>query len=338
MCAPAFADVHCVRMRRLRLATVTACAVLAATAAPAAAQREAEPQAHEVRLDVDISVEREANGALVEGTYIFTPSKLNRVDEVVPILRRFVRHPSALWVRIIRHGYSREPVTGAAAGGILQLGPTYVSATGGIEYNVVDYDPGEHAYWALPLQVEAGVRPMEGLSVGAFYSNRLVLSAVRDERIPGLQAERDGNDQKIGGRVAFATPNDRLYLTLSGWGRIADWTFVEFHPGDVSIRGFGAEARLTLQLTSSFSFGFRGAVSRDHWVNDRLDDDLPGFVGVETDRQVLGLRGGVEVIYWHKGRHGFRFGLGGGYDGAPPTRNNRETGVLQIGLGVITRF
>ena len=328
--------VHCVRMRRS--SAIPVALFIALGAAPAFAQRQPEPQAHEVRLDVDISVEREANGAFIDGQYTFTPSKLNRVDEVVPILRRFVRHPSALWVRIIRHGYSREPVTGAAAGGILQLGPTYVSATGGIEYDVVDYDPGEHAYWALPLQLEAGVRPMEGLSVGAFYANRMVLGAVRDDRIPGLQAERDGKDQKIGGRVAFATPNDRLYATLSVWGRLADWTFVEFHPGDVTIRGIAAEARLTLQLTSSFSFGFRGSFSRDHWVNDRDDDDLADFVGVETDRHVIGVRGGAEVIYWHKGRYGFRFGLGGGYDAAPPTRNNRETGVLQIGLGVITRF
>jgi hypothetical protein len=323
-------------MRRPSLCLLAAGVALAAT--PAAAQRQPEPQAHEVRLDVDISVEREANGAYVEGQYTWTPAKLNRVDEVVPILRRYVRHPSAVWVRILRHGYSREPVTGASAGGILQLGPAYVTATGGIEYNVVEYDPGEHAYWALPVQAEAGFRPAEGMSVGAFYTMRPVLKAVRDDFIPGAQAERDGNDQRIGGRIAYATPGDTLFASLAGWGRFADWTFEEFHPGDVSIRGLGADARVGFQLTSSFTFGLRFSIARDQWDNDREGDDEPAFVGERTERDVVGLRGGAEVVYWHKGRFGFRFGLGGGYEGAPPTRNNRETGVVQIGLGVITRF
>jgi hypothetical protein len=330
-------------MSRLPLAVALACCL----AAPAAAQRTPEPQAHEVRLDVDISVEREANGANIEGTYIFTPSKINRVDEVVPILRRFVRHPSAIWVRLLRNGYSREPVTGGSAGGILQLGPAYVTGGAGIELNVVDYDPTEDGYWALPFIAEVGFRPMEGLSVGAFFAGRKVIGNTLDD-FQLVQAKRSGLDSRIGGRAAFATPNDRIYATLSGWGRIANWDFTgecindsltcarDTHAGEMTIRGFGTEARVWFQLTGSFTLGLRLELASDKWVNDRLAFDE--LIGVETERTVFGLRGGAEVVYWHKGRYGFRFGLGGGFEGAPPVFDNRETGVVQVGLGVITRF
>lgn len=330
-----------------RLLPAAAIALACALATPAAAQRTPEPQAHEVRLDVDISVEREANGANIEGTYTFTPSKINRVDEVVPILRRFVRHPSAIWVRLLRNGYSREPVTGASAGGILQLGPLYVSGGAGIEQDVVDYDPLEEAYWAVPFFGELGFRPMEGLSIGAFYAGRAVIGNSLDDVLL-VQAKRSGLESRIGGRVAFATPNDRIYATLSGWGRIVDWDFTgecvsvsvscasAAHEGEMTIRGFGAEGRVWFQLTSSFTLGLRVEIANDRWVNDRLDFD--DVIGVETERTVFGIRGGAEVVYWHKGRYGFRFGLGGGFEGAPPVANNRETGIVQVGLGVITRF
>src|SRR5687767_13320637 len=113
-------------MRSLAFAAVCLLAV------PAAA-REAEPQAHEVRVDLDIAVERQANSASFDAQYTFTPSALNRTDDVVPILRRFVRHPSALWGRVRRLGYTRESVTGGDVGGILQLGPGYASGEVGLE-------------------------------------------------------------------------------------------------------------------------------------------------------------------------------------------------------------
>src|SRR5688572_12106414 len=125
-----------------------------------AAAREAEPQLHEVRIDLDIGVERAANSAYFDAQYTFTPGSINRTDDVVAILRRFVRHPSSLWARIIRHGYTRESVTGGRLGGILNLGPAYASAEAGLEHDLVDFDPLEHAYWAVPLTVEAGLRPV----------------------------------------------------------------------------------------------------------------------------------------------------------------------------------
>src|SRR5262245_58375258 len=107
-------------MRCLALAAATFIAF------PAAA-REAEPQKHEVRLDLDVGVEKEANSAFFDAQYTFTPASINRTDDVVPILRRYVRHPSALWVRARRLGYTRESVTGGDLGGILHLSPAYVS-------------------------------------------------------------------------------------------------------------------------------------------------------------------------------------------------------------------
>jgi hypothetical protein len=34
----------------------------------------------------------------------------------------------------------------------------------------------------------------------------------------------------------------------------------------------------------------------------------------------------------------YAFGVGGGFEGKPPTVNARETGIEQLDLGVITRF
>jgi hypothetical protein len=315
-----------------------AAAAMVLSSFPAAAAREADPQAHEVRIDLDIAIERQANAALFDAQYTFTPETLNRTDEVVPTLRRFVRRASAIWARVIRLGYTRESVTGGALGGILHLGPVHASAELGIEHDLVDYDPGEHAYWALPVTAELGFRPINLLSVGGFYTGRYIVGAIRNDKIPGLQAERSGTDHQIGVRLAYATPTDRLWIHLSAWRRMADWSFDEFHPGDVTIRGLGAAARVAFQLSPTFTLALRGEVHRDHWVNDRLGDDSPIFVGAELDRQVAGGSGGVEIVFWHRGRYGFRFGIGGGYEGAPPTVDNRETAILQIQLGMVTRF
>lgn len=317
-------------MRSLALVAVGLYAI------PAAA-REAEPQPHEVRIDLDIGVERLANSASFDAQYTFTPSAINRTDDVVPILRRFVRHPSAIWVRARRLGYTRESVTGGDVGGTLQLGPVYASGEVGFEHDLVDYDPGEHAYWALPVTLEGGFRPINLLSLGGYYSSRFVVGNSLDDVLV-VQAERSGQDQKIGGHVAFATPNDRVYLNFWAWGRITDWSFEGFHVGDVTIRGLGAAIRVAFQLTSAFTIVVRGDLHRDHWVDKRMGDDDENYVGPDLDRKVLGGSGGVEVFYWHRGRYGFRFGLGGGYEGAPPTFDNRETGILQLNLGLITRF
>src|SRR6188474_2578662 len=111
-----------------------AAALLLALSTPAAA-RVADPQAHEVKLDLDISVESLANAALIDARYIFTPARIDRNDEVVPTLRRFVRHPSNVYVRALRDGYTREPRTGIFGGGRLDLGSFDVGGEVGAEYD-----------------------------------------------------------------------------------------------------------------------------------------------------------------------------------------------------------
>jgi hypothetical protein len=322
-------------MRRLRARALALCCL----APSVAAAIEPEPQQHEVRLDIDLQSERGASGAFVDAQYTWTPGALNRVDEVVPILRRFIRHKTALWVGIGRNGNTREQVTGARAGGIVQVldGRLYTSGEVGIEYDVLSYDRNEHAYWAAPVMVEVGARPLHLLSIGGFYAARPVVAASPSESVQ-TQAERSGREHRFGATLTGATPSDRIFATLSGWLVRSDWEFTGFHPGDLTVRGVGASLRIAFQLSSSFTLQLRGQLRRENWVNARAGDEMVNFVGVDLDRDVLFAHGDAEVIYWHRGRHGFRFGLGGGYDGRPPLVNSRETALFRIGLGLITRF
>jgi hypothetical protein len=302
--------------------------------------RQPQPQRHEVRVDVDISTYQGGNSALVDAQYTFTPESLDRGDEVVPYLRRFVRHPSAVWARILRFGTTDEQVTGARLGGILQLasGRVYASGEAGIEVDSIDNDPAEPGYWAAAYTVEAGARPVELLSIGAFYSGRPVLSAKTTSNLVS-QTSRDGNEHRIGGTLTASTANDRLYLTLSGWDTIADYTFTGIYPGPITVRGGGVSARIAYQATSTLSFQIRGLWRHEHWVDTRTGDDGSTRVGVNTDRTINYALGNLEVIYWFRGRVGFRAGVGGGYSQSPPYVNlRRETAIAQLGLGLVSRF
>ncbi len=304
-----------------------------------AVAREAEPQQHEVRVDVEMQIETQANGAFVTGQYTWTPRALNRVDEVVPILRRFVRHPSELWIRIGRNGNTREQITGARAGGVLQLvdGRLYAGGEIGIEYDTPTYDPNERGYFGMPFDLEVGGRPHQLFSIGGFFGGRAIIGnttfANRD-----TQAERSGIERRFGVRMSAATPNDRIYGSLALFYGAHDWTFEGFHPGDLTAKGPGALLRVAFQLTTNFSLQLRGQTRLESWDNERASDGLPSFVGEELERTVLYAYGNADIIYWYRGRYAFRFGVGGGFEGAPPVINNRETGVFQIGLGLITRF
>jgi len=312
-----------------------AAALLLALSTPAAA-RVADPQAHEVKLDLDISVESLANAALIDARYIFTPARIDRNDEVVPTLRRFVRHPSNVYVRALRDGYTREPRTGIFGGGRLDLGSFDVGGEVGAEYDENGYDDTEHGFFLVPFTVDAGFRPTELFRIGGFYDARPVVANRRNSR-QMVQAERSGWDHRFGARATFSTPNDRVLLDASGFGRIATWTYTEeFHPGDISIQGFGGSVRVSFQVSATFSLALHGEVSRDNWTNERLGDEER--VEGALEREVWNVLGGVEALFWFRGRYGFRFGLGGGYEGAPPVYNSRETAVAQINLGMIARF
>ena len=326
-------------MRRL-LAPCSLSLSLSLLTPAVAGAREEEPQLHEVVVDVDLKVESRANGALINASYTFTPGAINRTDEVVPILRRFVRHPSSLFIGVARTGSTIEEISSARAGGTLQLagGRIYASADGGIDYYVTSNDPNEHGYWAVPINVEVGFRPLNLLSVGGFYGRRTIVDTSRfaDRTLP--ESLRDGQEQRFGLTAAMATPNDRIYATVSGWLSRNDWSFEEFHPGDIKVRGFGASFRASYQLSFGTSIVLRGLVRKENWVNTREGDENPAFVGAHLDRDVVFAYGGADLIYWYKGRFAFRFGFGGGYEGAPPTFASRETGIFQLGLGLVSRF
>jgi hypothetical protein len=315
-----------------------AAALLLLTLSLPAAARTPDPQAHEVKLDLDISIESLANAALFDGRYTYTPARLDRNDEVVPTLRRFVRHPSYVYARGYRDGYTREPRTGIAAGGRYDLGRLDVGGEIGAEYDEIGHDPNEHGFFLVPFSVEAGGRPTELLRVGAFYDGRPVVATRRNSR-QMVQSERSGWDHRFGGRLTFATPNDRLLLDLSGYGRIADWSYTpEFHPGDVTVRAFGGGLRLSYQASATLSLGLHGEADRGTWENRRLGDDDPTYVGSDLEREVWNVLGGIDAVFWFRGRYAFRFGLGGGFKGAPPVYNSRDTAVGQLNFGLITRF
>src|SRR5262249_61144385 len=107
-------------------------------APPAPAQ---ELQYHEVSADADVSIESGTNTSTAALQYTLTPEGIDRQDEVIPSLRRFVRHPSSAFVRIFRKGsVSIESRTGVALGGGVHLVGGRFFARGGL---------GPRAYHAL---------------------------------------------------------------------------------------------------------------------------------------------------------------------------------------------
>ena len=141
-------------------------------ASPALAQ---ELQYHEVSADADVSIESGTNTSTAALQYTLTPEGIDRQDEVIPSLRRFVRHPSSAFVRIFRKGsVSIESRTGVALGGVLHLfdGAFYAGGDIGLQRNDVLFDDfmgGEGHYDILPFHLELGGRPVPLLSLGAYY-------------------------------------------------------------------------------------------------------------------------------------------------------------------------
>jgi hypothetical protein len=311
----------------------------------ARAQREADPQQHEVDVSVDISVETAANAALFDLQYTFTPAGIDRRDVVPAIVRRFERHPSSLWAHIVHDGGSREAITSARLGGILNpVDFLYLEGEAGVERNLTLFDaPGqggrEYGYFAARLRAGVGVRPSDLWSIGAFYEARPVIGTDTDDNFPeGAQSQRSGGEHTFGGTTTFATPGERLFATISAYGHIADWSFINFFPGDLTVRGFGGDVRLGYLITFWTTLQLRTAVTHEHWVDKRINDDTLGIVGADLDRQVTTVHADLDLIYFHQSRYGFRFSLGGGFVGAPPLYNTRDRGVFTLGVGTIIRF
>jgi hypothetical protein len=325
-------------VRRFRvLAPIAVLLLLLSSAAAREREREPDPQRHELRLDLDISVANLANSALFDGQYTFTPGALNRHDEVVPALRRFVRHPSTLWLRVMRDGSSIDTRTGlhAGASGELLGGRLFGALEAGVERDEVNYDPRECGYDAAPFALEAGGRPAPLVALGAFYRGRPTIGATECDP---PNAERSGWEHELGGTFGVATSEDRLFVQLHGGYHVADWTFARSNPGTLTVSGARGGVRLLLQSSARLSWLFQATVSRETWDDRRPFDDIEEEVPKPLERDVVDAVADLGITYWHQGRLGFRFSVGGGYDGEKPIYNGKDRGVIRFGFGVVSRY
>src|SRR5262249_38670336 len=173
-------------------------------APPAPAQ---ELQYHEVSADADVSIESGTNTSTAALQYTLTPEGIDRQDEVIPSLRRFVRHPSSAFVRIFRKGsVSIESRTGVALGGGRHLFDRAFYAGGdiGLQRNDVLFDDfmgGEGHYDILPFHLELGGRPVPLLSLGAYYFGEPIIGAQSGTDAPVNQITRSGGGKTLGGVV-----------------------------------------------------------------------------------------------------------------------------------------
>lgn len=321
---------------------------LAATLAPAlagAAEREPEPEQHEVDIGVDILVESLANSALLDLQYTFTPAGIDRHDVVPAIVRRFERHPTSFWARIVHFGGSREAITSARLGGILNpIDLLYIETEIGVERDLTRFDAPidggrEYGYFAARFHAGVGVRPSDLWSIGAYYDGRPVIGTDTDDSISlSSQSERSGTEHTFGATTTFATPGERLFATINAYLYFADWNFIRWFPGDLTVRGFGGDVRLAYQLSFWTTLQLRGSVSRNHWVDMRSGDDNTSVIVGDLDRQVYNALGAIDFIYFYQSRYAFKVTFGGGYLGAPPEYNTKSTAVFNLGLGTTLRF
>jgi hypothetical protein len=323
--------------------TLIAVGLLAADASA----KEKELQRHEVDGDIDLNVVSLGNEAIFKLRYTFTPEGIDRNDEVPPILRRFLLHPASLWFEIAHDGGTRDAITRVELGGELHVldGHIYARTEGGLGRHLTVFDePYEFGYWFATAYGEVGFRPVNGIEIGAFYRGSPILGPDKDDKA-AQQAERSGLEQNFGALVTFATPNDRIYATVSGYGIVNDWKFKTcvgcLFPGDETVRGFGGSVRVAFQLTLTTSLQLQGSVERNHWIDSRVGEDahfqLP-LQNLTLDRSVWSAVAEADFIYWYAGRYGFRLSAGGGYNQAPPLLNARTSGLLRLGGGVLLRF
>jgi hypothetical protein len=330
-------------------------AVIAATAAAAAvlaipldahARRRSNPQAHEVRVDVDISVANQANASFIDAQYsYFFPSPLQSEDEVAPALRRFVRHPSEIFVRLVRDGSTIDTRTSLAAGSMIHLvdGVFYVGAQAGVELDDVRYDPSEGTYVTAPVQVDLGGRPHPLVSIGAYGYYRPVLDS-SDGGIMGLRSTRDGYELEAGGKLAISTPADEMLLQISLGYRTADFEFDGVVNGGIptdgamTIDGLRGSILLSVQASPRMSFLGRVTASREFYDNNRLNQDVYDDLEAPFEQTVYTAAADLGMQYWYQKRLAFRLTAGGGYEGEKPHVNGDQRGSFRLGFGVITRF
>lgn len=326
-----------------------AASLVAATAALAgsgvAGARELVPQNNEVNFDVDATFAKHGrNESDLNLAYTWYPAPLDRNDEVVPMLRRFVRQPLEIGGRLGRVTDVTDEVTGLYAFAQAWLiDRLYARAQAGLEYDRVTNEMSrlEDAFVSSNLRAEAGARVLPLLQLGGFYGDRSALIGLPDTTLTGVRTERSGQVQEFGGRLAFATPEDRLMLDVSGGYRMTDWSFVGNQAGDITGRSMFGTFRASLQLSPTASIYFRAEASTTDWVNHRMGqqefiDQRPNGAGGNTR---VDLRGDLGYIYWFEGRWGFRVSLGGGYfDKGPLFNQDFESGLARLGVGFTSRY
>jgi hypothetical protein len=321
--------------------------VLVTAAAHPAAAKDVEPQNNEVAVDVDASFAKAGdNDSDVSATYTWFPGALDKNDEVVPVLRRFVRQPLELGGRLIRTNDVTDTISGLGAFAEGWLGGIgYGRAELGLEYDDVVNDPTdeEHAFIAGNARFEAGARVLSLLQLGGFYRYRPVLITLPEPN--GLEAivqERSGQTQEFGVAMSFATPEDRLYVQALAGLRDVDWSFSgQRYPGTITGRAVFGQARVSLQMSPEISFFARAEFHDTDWDNERLGQSGDGDMATGRPPKMtrLDVRADAGFIYWFEGKWGFRISLGGGYyDKGPLFFQDFESGLLRVGVGFTTRY
>jgi hypothetical protein len=322
-------------------------AVLVAAAAGPAAARDFEAQNNEVDVQVDATFAKAGdNDSDVTATYTWFPGAIDKNDEVVPLLRRFVRQPLEIGGRLSRVNDVTDTITGLDGFAEAWLaGIGYGRADLGLEYDSVLNDPPreENAFLAGNVRLEAGVRVLSLLQLGGFYRYRPVLATFPEPNgLIGIVQERSGQTQEVGLGLSVATPEDRLYFQALAGVRDVDWSFTGRYTGDITGRAVFGQARLSLQLSPEFSIFARGQFDQTDWDNERsgqTEHTSDMATGRPAKMTRLDLRADVGIVYWFEGKWGFRLSLGGGYyDKGPLFFQDIESGLARIGVGFTTRY
>jgi hypothetical protein len=319
--------------------------ILTAAAGPAAA-KDVEPQNNEIAVEVDASFAKAGdNDSDVTATYTWFPGALDKNDEVVPLLRRFVRQPLEIGGRLTRTNDVTDTISGLDGFAQAWLGGIgYGRADLGLEYDSVINDPigEEHAFLAGNARLEAGARVLSLLQLGGFYRYRPVLTTFPSPNgIIMIVQERAGQTQEFGVTLSFATPEDRLYVQALAGLRNVDWSFTGRYPGDVTGRAVFGQAKVSLQLSPQISLFARGELTTTDWDNERQGQTGVGDMSTNRPAKMtrLDVRADLGFTYWFEGKWGFRISLGGGYyNKGPLFYQDTESGLARIGVGFTTRY
>jgi hypothetical protein len=311
-------------------------------------QRRRRPQNNEVDFQADVIFQGGANryqpdnASRMSVGYVWLPGGgLDKNDEVVPMLRRFIRQPLELGARFERRSDQFDTVSGLV--GLVRYWPipfVYGQLELGVENDEVENDENqsEGSYWASVVRAEAGVRVLPLLQVGGFLRRRGLFDTDNSEEL--LVAERSGDETWFGLAVTGATPGDRLLASAYLGYRDTSWDFAGFHPGTLTGEGTFLELRLSYQSSSTMSWFLAGDVASETWNEQRargVDGD-GNTIPPRGEKDVLVTNVDAGIVYWFEGKWGFRISFGGGYTDALPVADARETGRIRFGVGFTSRY